>query len=102
RNSARLKHVDKRARLAVVGMEDYRFYEHGGIDVTAIARAAAENFLAGHITQGGSTIDQQLVKNVTGQREDTIQRKIHEMCLAEAVDRKYTKGQILDLYLNDI
>jgi penicillin-binding protein 1A len=102
RTSVPLSEVDKEAKKAVVGMEDFRFYQHGGIDPIAIGRAFIENMLAGHITQGGSTIDQQLVKNVTGQTEDTIQRKIREACLAIAVDRKYTKNQILSLYLNDV
>jgi len=102
RISVPLSEVDKEARKAVVGLEDYRFYQHGGIDPIAIGRAFIENVIAGHIEQGGSTIDQQLVKNVTGQRQDTIQRKIHEACLAIAVDRKYSKNQILSLYMNDV
>ena len=102
RTSVPLSEVGKDARKAIVGMEDFRFYQHGGIDPVAIGRAFIENILAGHITQGGSTIDQQLVKNVTGETQDTIQRKIHEACLAIAVDRKYSKNQILSLYLNDI
>src|SRR5438876_3392206 len=84
------------ARKAVLGIEDYRFYQEGGIDPKAILRAAIANFRAGHVTQGGSTITQQLVKNVTGQHQETFRRKLHEMCLAIAADHHYTKAQILE------
>src|SRR6266540_257078 len=90
------------AAVGCKGIEDYRFYDHGGVDPIAILRAAVENLVAGHVTQGGSTITQQLVKNVTGQNEETLQRKIHEACLAIAAEHKYSKNQILALYLNDI
>jgi penicillin-binding protein 1A len=97
-----LSGVDQAARKAVIGIEDYQFYQHGAIDLKAILRAAIDNFRAGHVTQGGSTITQQLVKNVTGHRQDTFRRKLHEMCLAIAAERRYSKNQILDLYLNEV
>ena len=97
-----MKDIGRNARKAVLGIEDYRFYTHGAIDLHAIVRAFVDNLRAGHITQGGSTITQQLVKNITGNTQETLRRKLHEMCQAIAVERKYSKNQILDLYMNEI
>jgi penicillin-binding protein 1A len=94
--------VSYSARRAVLAIEDYQFFHHGGIDLKAILRAAIANLKAGHITQGGSTITQQLVKNVTGKKADTFRRKLREAQIANAVERVYSKKQILDRYLNEI
>src|SRR5205814_8201598 len=83
-------------------MADYQCDEHGGIDLKAFLRAGFANLRAGHITQGGSTITQQLVKNVTGKKADTFRRKWREAQIANLVERVYTKNQILERYLNEI
>ncbi len=96
---------------AVVAIEDSRFYEHNGFDPRGFARAAVTNLTAGGVTQGGSTLTMQYVKNVlltaatdeAGQqaaREDTISRKLREIRYAMAVEQRLTKEQILERYLN--
>lgn len=87
---------------AFLAVEDARFFEHGGVDIWAVIRAVGENVLAGRTVQGGSTITQQLVKNVYLSPEQTLKRKIQEMVLAFQLDRKLTKSQILEVYLNRI
>ena len=87
---------------AVVAAEDRRFYEHKGVDVRGIARAAARNLEAGETTQGGSTITQQLVKNTLVTPERTYRRKIREASLAMGLERTLTKDQILERYLNTV
>jgi penicillin-binding protein 1A len=89
-------------RKATVAVEDRRFYEHGGIDFEGIARAAVKNVEAGAIVEGGSTITQQLVRNLYISQERTIQRKVKEACLAEKLDRAWSKERILTTYLNQI
>ena len=87
---------------AVVAVEDARFYEHGGIDLRGIARAAVKDLVKGRLAEGGSTITQQLIKNryLTGAK--TIDRKLKEGMLAIEFEKKYTKQQILEMYLNEI
>ena len=87
---------------AFVASEDGRFFTHGGIDVSAILRAAWTNLRRGRIEQGGSTITQQLVKNVLLTPERTWTRKVREMWLALEVERRLTKHEILLTYLNHI
>ena len=87
---------------AVLAAEDRRFYEHQGVDVRGIARAAVRNFESGETTQGGSTITQQLVKNTLVTPERTYQRKIREASLAMGLERSLTKDQILERYLNTV
>jgi penicillin-binding protein 1A len=87
---------------AFLAVEDARFFEHGGVDLWAVARALVENLGAGRTVQGGSTITQQLVKNVYLSPEQTFRRKAQEMVLAWQLDRKLTKSQILEVYLNRI
>jgi penicillin-binding protein 1A len=85
---------------ATVAIEDRRFYEHGGIDVAGIARALWADVRAGKVVQGGSTITQQLVRNLYISQERTLERKIKEACLAVKVDRNWTKDEILAGYMN--
>ena len=86
---------------ATVAIEDEHFYEHGGIDYGAIVRAGWENLNAGAAVQGGSTITQQLVRNLyIADPEETIERKIREATWAEEYEREYSKTQILTKYLN--
>jgi penicillin-binding protein 1A len=87
---------------AVVAVEDARFYSHFGIDLIGLARAVAVNLWAGRIRQGGSTISQQLAKNLFFGPERTIKRKVQEMILALWLERRFSKDQILALYLNRV
>ncbi len=87
---------------AFIAIEDRRFYEHGGIDVLGIMRASVRNLFAGHVVQGGSTITQQLAKNLFLGNQRTFRRKIQEVMLAIWLEKKLTKDEILSAYLNRI
>jgi penicillin-binding protein 1A len=89
-------------RKATVAIEDRRFFDHGGLDLEGIARAAVRDVRAGRIVEGGSTITQQLVRNLYVSRERTVERKLKEACLATKLDRKWTKQKILTTYLNRV
>jgi len=85
---------------AVVSVEDQNFYEHWGIDLYGIARAGVKNLLAGRVVEGGSTLTQQLSKNLFLTPEQSFRRKIQEAMLSIQIERYYTKQQILTLYCN--
>jgi penicillin-binding protein 1A len=85
---------------AVLDTEDHGFYVHGGFDVESIVRALLADVSAGSAVQGGSTIAEELVKNLYLSDAKTIRRKVREAALAERLEEKYTKNQILDAYLN--
>ncbi len=87
---------------AFLAIEDRRFYEHGGIDRAAIIRALWANIAAGRTVQGGSTITQQLARNLFLTPRQTLRRKIQEMVLASRIEQLLTKDQILELYLNRV
>ena len=87
---------------AVIATEDRRFYSHFGIDPKGLARAVVANLRAGDIVQGGSTITQQLAKNLFLSPERTLKRKIQESLLALWLERRFTKDQILTIYLNRV
>jgi len=87
---------------AVIAIEDRRFYLHWGIDPLGLTRALAANLMEGEVTQGGSTITQQLAKNLYLKSDRTIERKVQEMLLAIWLEHKYTKDQILEMYLNRV
>lgn len=89
-------------KQAIVAVEDSRFYEHVGFDPIGIARAAVTNLTKGGISQGGSTITQQLAKNRYLSAEQTFTRKFNEAVIAVKLERHYTKDQILEQYLNMI
>ena len=93
--------IPKHVRAAFVSIEDNRFYEHSGIDYRGTFRAFISN-LKGEEVQGGSTITQQLAKNAFLTQERTISRKIKEAFLARQMENKYTKDEILNMYLNQI
>ncbi len=101
-----LHEVPRHTRRAVIAIEDRRFFTHDGVDLRAIARAAAENVSNGGIEQGGSTITQQLVKNtLIAPRErtrDTLGRKLDEIALARQLEKRLSKEQILKRYLNTV
>ncbi|MCQ8782240.1 transglycosylase domain-containing protein [Mangrovibrevibacter kandeliae] len=87
---------------AVVAIEDRRFYSHWGVDPLGILRAAFENVTAGQTVQGGSTLTQQLAKNIFLNPEQTLERKVQEAVLALWLESKFTKDQILEMYLNRV
>lgn len=87
---------------AVIAIEDRRFHSHFGVDPVGLARAAIANFRAGRIVEGGSTITQQLAKNLFLKPERTVQRKLQELILAIWLEAKYSKEDILQLYLNRV
>ncbi len=87
---------------ATVDIEDRRFYEHGGLDYEGIVRAAIKNLESGHVVQGGSTITQQLVRNLYIGNERSLQRKIKEACLARKLEDQRDKNWILASYLNQV
>ena len=87
---------------AVIAIEDKSFYHHYGISVPGLIRAAYANYKNQDITQGGSTITQQLIKNTLLTPERTFERKAKEMILAILLEKRYTKDQILEMYLNTV
>ncbi len=101
-----LQKVPRHLRHAVIAIEDQRFYDHGGVDLKAIVRAALTNASSGRIEEGGSTITQQYVKNVIispGQSaERTLTRKVQEAALARQIETRLSKSKILERYLNTI
>jgi penicillin-binding protein 2A len=88
--------------LAVVAIEDERFYEHSGFDLKGITRALFNNLFAGEITGGGSTLTQQLAKNALLSPEQTYKRKAEELFLAVKIEKVYKKDEILQMYLNQV
>jgi penicillin-binding protein 1A len=87
---------------AFIAIEDRRFYSHYGVDPIGIARAAVTNILHRGVSQGGSTLTQQLAKNLFLTQERTLQRKLQEVELALWLERKHSKSEILELYLNRV
>lgn len=91
------------AKLAIISVEDQNFESHRGIDIEGIARAVVSLIRnRGKIAMGGSTITQQLARNVFLNFETTYSRKIQEIFIAIALEQKYTKEQILEFYLNNV
>jgi len=87
---------------AVVAVEDRRFWQHPGIDPIGIARAAFADLVSGRIVQGGSTITQQVAKNLFLSNARTLRRKVQELLLTFWLDQHFTKRQILEIYLNRV
>ncbi|NJP94112.1 penicillin-binding protein [Nonomuraea sp. FMUSA5-5] len=111
RETITLDQVAPIMKTAIISIEDFRFYEHGAIDIEGTIRALAKNFTSGGIAQGGSSITQQYVKQVllnsattkeeqAAALEASYARKLRELRYAMAVEEKYTKDQILEKYLN--
>jgi penicillin-binding protein 1A len=92
--------IPEHVKEAFIAIEDERFYRHHGIDFIAILRALYRDILAGRIVQGGSTITQQLAKLLFLKPEKSISRKVKEAILALQIEKRYTKDEILGLYLN--
>src|SRR5690242_18191144 len=97
-----LKEMSPYLPKAVVATEDRRFYSHFGVDPIGLVRAVFANVAAGHIVQGGSTITQQLAKNLFLTPERSLSRKIQETLLALWLEHRFTKNQILEIYLNRV
>lgn len=93
--------IPTHVKQATLAIEDAEFYNHGGVDVTSIARAFWVNLLSGGIHQGGSTITQQVVKNSLLTQERTLTRKIKEAILAVKMEQTMAKDEILNVYLNE-
>ncbi|HHY13994.1 MAG TPA: transglycosylase domain-containing protein, partial [Thermoanaerobacterales bacterium] len=87
---------------AFIAVEDSRFYKHFGIDPIGIFRAVITNFKKGRVVEGGSTITQQLAKNLFLTHERTLKRKIYEALLTLKLELLYSKQEILEMYLNNI
>jgi len=101
-NTISVENVPHHVIHAVTSIEDRRFYKHSGVDPVGIARAMATNIVHGRVRQGGSTITQQLAKNLFLSHERTIKRKIQEALLAVWLEREFTKDEILSTYLNRV
>ena len=98
-----ISQVPQNLQNAFVAAEDVRFYEHHGVDPRGILRAVFANLTSGNATgQGGSTITQQLARNAFLTQEQTLKRKLLEVVLAFEIESKYTKKQILEMYMNQI
>jgi penicillin-binding protein 1A len=102
RQPVELHRISPVMRKAIVATEDRRFYENNGIDYIGIVRALRSDVSTGGFTQGASTIEQQLVRNLYLSPQQTIGRKLTEACLAVQLDRRWSKDRILATYLNDI
>lgn len=94
--------VPEHLKDAFIAVEDVRFYEHAGVDPKGIVRAVIANVTNKGVSEGGSTITQQLAKNAYLTQDRTLKRKVQEVFLALQLERKYTKDEILELYLNQI
>jgi 1A family penicillin-binding protein len=96
-----IENMGENIQEAIIAIEDDAFYEHNGIRVKAIARAIVSNLTPGGLTQGGSTITQQIVKNTLLTSEKRISRKIKEIVISLRIEQEMTKDQILEIYLNE-
>lgn len=99
-NWVELEDVPKHMQHALIAIEDHKFYEHDGIAPESILRAILVNITEGEVVQGGSTLTQQFVKNVFLTHEQTLERKVEEAILSLVLEDKYSKDEILELYLN--
>lgn len=99
-NYTEIKELPKTYINAVIAVEDHRFYKHGGVDIISICRAVLKDIQAMSFVEGGSTITQQLAKNIYFTQEKKITRKIAEVFMANHIEKNYEKDQILELYLN--
>lgn len=94
--------VSQNLKQAIIASEDSRFYEHKGVDLIGIGRAILTDFKLLSVEQGGSTITQQLIRNVYLTRQKTLARKIREVVLSWELEKRYPKDQIFEWYLNQI
>ena len=97
-----IKDIPKRVVDAFLSAEDDKFFEHKGVDYFGLARAMLANFKAGRVVQGGSTITQQVAKSLLLTSERSITRKVKDFILAQRIEEKLNKEEILHLYLNQV
>ena len=97
---AKIDEIPQIYKDAVISVEDHRFYKHNGVDIIAIGRAFINDIKAIDFVEGGSTITQQLAKNIYFTQEKKITRKIAEVFMSFEIEKEYDKDQILELYLN--
>ncbi len=102
KETVRLQDIPKKTQLAFIDTEDKRFFTHNGFDIRRIARAALNNLKAHSFKEGASTISQQLIKNTHLSQEKTVKRKLKEFKLTRQLEKKYSKDEILEKYLNSI
>ncbi|WP_420819654.1 penicillin-binding protein 1A [Pandoraea terrae] len=102
RSLVRIDQIPDVMKKAVLAIEDYRFYEHGGVDFIGILRAGVSDVLHGGKGQGASTITMQVARNFFLSRQKTYSRKLYEMLLAYKIESALSKDQILELYMNQI
>jgi len=98
----KLNGIPLNLQQATIAVEDTRFYRHPGFDMEGILRAALVNLQTGEVLEGGSTITQQLAKNLFLTQEKSVSRKAEELILAVSLEAHYSKEQILEMYLNSI
>lgn len=98
----RYEDIPRSLIMAVIATEDRNFFRHHGVDPWGLLRAALANLRAGRVVQGGSTITQQLAKNVFLTPERSLKRKVQEFIIALALERKYSKQEIITVYLNRV
>ena len=101
-NYIKIENLSKNTKNAFIAIEDRRFYSHNGVDFKRIVGATLENIKSMSFKEGASTITQQLIKNTHLSSEKTVERKLKEIKLAINLERKYSKDQILEMYLNSI
>ncbi len=99
-NYTKLDEMPEIYKKAVIAVEDHRFYNHDGIDIIAIGRAIFNDIKALSFVEGGSTITQQLAKNIYFTQEKELKRKVAEVFMAFTIEDNYEKDEILELYLN--
>lgn len=99
-NFVKFEDMSSYYRNAVISVEDHRFYDHGPVDFIAIARAIFTNIKNGELQEGGSTITQQVAKNIVFSQEQSWIRKIGEIFAAYDLEKNYTKKEIFELYVN--
>ena len=85
---------------AIISVEDKRFYSHSGVDILSIGRAIKTNLLDGKLTEGGSTITQQIAKNLYFTQKKHFTRKVAEIFMAWEIEKNYSKDEILEIYMN--
>ncbi|MEK5080227.1 PBP1A family penicillin-binding protein [Solibacillus sp. FSL W7-1436] len=101
-DGVKIEQIPEHLIHAVIATEDQKFYKHSGINVIGIIRAMTQNTMSGEIVAGGSTITQQLAKNVFLTQERTYTRKLKELVLTKKIERTYDKDEIMERYLNQI
>lgn len=101
-NYVSIENIDEDFLTGIVSVEDHRFYNHKGLDFIGIVRATINNIKEGKIVQGGSTITQQLAKNIYLNGNKNFSRKVTELFLAKDIERLFSKDEILEIYVNII